>query len=92
MAGLNQNRENVTRCVTALLRLAPFLFLVACGPSSQQEGDMAQCRGKALKTVANEGPEGIERGCMLSKGYHFYASLKGCGSDEPYANAACYSR
>jgi hypothetical protein len=92
MTKLNRSRGNVGRRLTALLRVAPVLFLAACGPSSEQEDDMAQCRGKALKTVAAVGPEGIERSCMLSKGYHFYAALKDCGDVEPYANAACYSR
>jgi hypothetical protein len=92
MTALCSHGRRTTQGLKALLRLAPLVFLTACGPSSEQEQDMAQCRSKALKSASSTGVEGVERSCMMGKGYHFTAVLKGCGGDDPYGNAACYSR
>jgi hypothetical protein len=86
----SDNRRKATKGATALLRLAPLLFLAACGPSSEQEQDMAQCRNQALK--GSSSADGVERSCMVRKGYHFMAVLKDCGGVDPYGNAGCYAR
>jgi hypothetical protein len=83
-------RGKATKGARAFLRLAPLLFLAACGPSSEQEQDMAQCRNQAIKSSSSA--DGVERSCMVRKGYHFMAVLKDCGGADPYGNAGCYAR